>query len=294
MRAAVRLAGPVAPELLAELRHSLWNADGVWGRGMGAERAFVRAVVAALVVLLTGTAVAVPVAWPVTAGVVAFLLVVVLLAKGQGNAGLRDAALLSACLWALIRLPVIGIWPLPALGALVVVVLLRGARSTLLRWREWLRVGSISRGDWLLCTVIVVFTAAALITWQQWTGGALPPTYGALLDSVPRPAGIVGILLFLVVNGLVEDSVWSGVLVTASMKTLPAPLAVLITAASFGLAHLHGVPDGPIGVAMVVVWGVVLAVLRLRTRGMLATYLAHILADATIVALLVPTVLQSQ
>jgi membrane protease YdiL (CAAX protease family) len=224
----------------------------------------------------------------------AFLLVVVILAKGQGNTGLRDAALLSGCLWILIRLPVIGIWPLPALGAVVAVVLLRGPRSTTLRWRRWLRVGSISRGDWLLCGVIVVFTAAALVTWQRWTGGALPATYGALLESVPRPAGIVGIFLFLVVNGLVEDSVWSGVLMTASTGPLPAPLAVLTTAASFGLAHLHGVPDGPIGVAMVVVWGVVLAVLRLRTRGMLATYAAHILADATIVALLVPSVLQSK
>lgn len=266
----------------------------MWGRGASTEPATMRAIVIALVVLLTGTAVAVPVPWPVTAGVVAFLLVIVLLAKGQGNAGLRDAALLGACLWILIRLPDIGTWPLPALGALVVVVLLRGPRSTVLRWRRWFTVGSISRRDWLLCAVIVVFTAAALITWQHWTGGALPPIYGALLDSVPRPAGIVGILLFLVINGLVEDSVWSGVLMTALTGTLPAPLAVLTTAASFGLAHLHGVPDGPIGVAMVVVWGVVLALLRLRTRGMLATYAAHIFADATIVALLVPTVLQSK
>lgn len=266
----------------------------MWGRGVSTEPSTGRAIVTALVVLLTGTAVAVPVAWPVTVGVVAFLLGVVVLAKGQGHIGLRDAALLSACLCILIRLPVFGIWPLPALGALVVVVLLRGARSTVLRWRRWFRVGSISRGDWLLCAMIVVITAAALVAWQYWTGGALPPTYRALLDSVPRPIGIVGILLFLVIKGLVEDSVWSGVVMTASTETLPAPLAVLTTAASFGLAHLHGVPDGPIGVAMVVVWGVVLAGLRLRTRGMLATYLAHILADATIVALLVPTVLQSK
>lgn len=37
-------------------------------------------------------------------------------------------------------------------------------------------------------------------------------------------------------------------------------------------------------------WGLLLTTLRLRTGGMLATYLAHVCADAVIVAMLLPAV----
>ena len=37
------------------------------------------------------------------------------------------------------------------------------------------------------------------------------------------------------------------------------------------------------------VWGLLLGVLRLRSRGLLAPYVTHIAADATIVVLMLPT-----
>lgn len=60
-----------------------------------------------------------------------------------------------------------------------------------------------------------------------------------------------------------------------------------MTAASFGLTHLNGVPGGVVDVLTATSWGRV-GVLRLRTKGTLATYLAHVFADATIIALLIP------
>lgn len=251
------------------------------------------ALVTATVILLAGAAVAWPVAWPIAAIVVAFLLTVALWANLRDDLALRDAAVLSAALWILIRVPVAGIWPLPAALALVVVIVLTGPRGTLSRWRKWFRVGTIGPSTWLLCAVIVVLTAVALLVWQRTTGGGLSSTYTGLIDSVPTPFAIAGVFLFLVVNGAVEDSVWSGVLLTAARATMPAPVAIAVTAVSFGIAHLDGVPNGPIGVVMVVAWGIVLSILRLRTGGMLATYIAHVLADATIVALLVPSLLST-
>ena len=263
-------------------------------QGDGTKMPVTPAIITATVILLTGAAVAGPVVWPLAAIVVALLLTVALWAKRRDDLTLRDAAALSAGLWILIRVPVVGIWPLPAALALVIVIVLTGPRATLSRWRKWFRVGSIGPSTWLLCAVIVVLTAVALLVWQRVTGGGLPSTYTGLIDTVPTPVAIAGIFLFLVVNGAVEDSVWSGVLMTAARETLPAPVAIAVTALSFGIAHLGGVPNGPIGVLMVVAWGIVLAILRLRTGGMLATYIAHVLADATIVALLVPSVLATK
>lgn len=251
------------------------------------------AIITATVILLTGAAVAWEVVWPLAAIVVAFLLTVALWANRRDDLALRDAAVLSAAVWILIRVPVVGIWPLPAALALVVVIVLTGPRGTLSRWRKWFRVGAIGPSTWLLCAVIVVLTGAALLVWQRVTHGDLPSTYTGLIDSVPTPVAIAGIFLFLVVNGAAEDSVWSGVLMTAARGTMPAPVAIAVTALSFGIAHLDGVPNGLIGVVMVVAWGIVLTILRLRTGGMLATYIAHVLADATIVTLLVPSVLST-
>ncbi|SDO58418.1 CAAX protease self-immunity [Cryobacterium flavum] len=264
------------------------------GHGDGTKLPMTPALIAATVILLAGAAVAWPVGWPIAAVVVVFLLTVTLWANRRDDLALRDAAALSAALWILIRLPVVGIWPLPAALALVAVIVLTGPRGTLSRWRKWFRVGTIGPSTRLLCAVIVVLTAVALLVWQQSTDGGLPSTYTGLIDSVPTPVAIAGIFLFLVVNGAVEDSVWSGVLLTAARGTMPAPVAIAVTVLSFGIAHLDGVPNGPIGVVMVIAWGIVLSLLRLRTGGMLATYIAHVLADATIVALLVPSLLSTK
>ena len=70
---------------------------------------------------------------------------------------------------------------------------------------------------------------------------------------------------------------------------LGLPAAVVLQALAFGVLHLHGVPNGPVGMVMAGVWGLLLGVLRLRSRGLLAPYVTHIAADATIVVLMLPT-----
>ncbi len=64
-----------------------------------------------------------------------------------------------------------------------------------------------------------------------------------------------------------------------------------MTALAFGLAHFNGVPSGLAGIILAATWALMLAYLRMRTGGMLATYLAHVVADATIVAVLIPPLL---
>jgi membrane protease YdiL (CAAX protease family) len=58
--------------------------------------------------------------------------------------------------------------------------------------------------------------------------------------------------------------------------------AILVQAAAFGFAHLHGFPSGWVGALLAGGWGLLLGVLRHTSRGMAALYLAHIAADCTI------------
>ena len=87
------------------------------------------------------------------------------------------------------------------------------------------------------------------------------------------------------------DVIFFGEALATAEDGLTPWVAQIAIATSFGLAHLYGIPNGWIGISMAATWGFVLARLRLKTRGMLATYVTHVCADATIVAMLLPAVL---
>jgi hypothetical protein len=55
----------------------------------------------------------------------------------------------------------------------------------------------------------------------------------------------------------------------------------------FAVHYATGFPNGIIGYLMVLVYGTMLGYLRMRTKGILAPYVAHVIADATIAMLLV-------
>jgi len=62
--------------------------------------------------------------------------------------------------------------------------------------------------------------------------------------------------------------------------------AVALQAVSYGLQHTQGFPSGPLGVTLATIYGLVLGVVRLKANGLLAPWLAHVVADLTIIALI--------
>lgn len=212
------------------------------------------------------------------------------LARGWADPRLLDAAILIGLIWAIGVIPVVGVWPIGPGLALALAALLAWRQARLPGWRDWLRVGEVDTVAWLLCGLTALVSVVGLLAWQRLFSGTLPADYAYAARSVPVWAAGLGGLGFLIINGVVEDMVFFGVLLTAATSNL-GRTAIPLAALAFGVAHLNGVPSGVVGAVMAGCWGLILAYLRHRTGGMLATYLAHLVADTTIIAVLLPLAL---
>ena len=85
-------------------------------------------------------------------------------------------------------------------------------------------------------------------------------------------------------NAFAEEVVYRGVMQEALSRVFKQKSIVLVLQAStFAAIHFAvGFPNGFLGYLMVFVYGFVLGYLRVRTNGMLAPYLAHVIADLAI------------
>ena len=101
-----------------------------------------------------------------------------------------------------------------------------------------------------------------------------------LLGSVAVTA-----VTFSVVNPIIEEIVFRGILYQAFTAYWSWHVAAVATSVVFGAGHVGGYPPGVIGGVLAGVYGLALAVLRHRSNGMLLVILVHAVADATIMVL---------
>lgn len=144
-----------------------------------------------------------------------------------------------------------------------------------------LRLGDVPAGETLVCALV---TPGALAGWVLlWS-----PDLRDITDAIPRvsaPVLLTGAVAFAGLNALFEEWIWRGVIQSRLAAIFPVWAAIAVQAASFGAAHAHGFPRGPTGVLLAGAWGAMLGVLRLRSRGLLAPVVAHVVADSTIAAI---------
>ena len=225
----------------------------------------------------------------VTVGAAVVLAVLTTMALRSSSPAAVDVMVLTDLLYLAVSIDVLGLWPLPAAAAVVAAWALarRSPRAEL--WRSWLRRGhSTAEAPWLVLATVAV-TAIALVAWQRGFDGVLPATYLDAADGRSVWFILVAGVGFALVNAAVEEAIFRGVLQT-SLDRLVGPLvAIVIQAGAFGLLHVVGIPTGWVGAVMAGTWGALLGVLRYRTQGMLAPYLAHVAADLTIVGIMLPT-----
>jgi membrane protease YdiL (CAAX protease family) len=182
------------------------------------------------------------------------------------------------------------LWPLPAFMAAAFLWVF--ARSTVRQGSPlpFLRTGVLDAKAHGLIVASAAVAGLALIAWFS----IAHPDYGAvravLFPPVSTPLLLLGVVLFSAVNGAFEEVAYRGVLLDALDAALgPGVAAVVLQALPFGALHIAGFPRGAAGVALAAIFGVMMGTVRRQTRGLLAPWLAHILADTVIGAILIAT-----
>lgn len=130
-------------------------------------------------------------------------------------------------------------------------------------------------------------TPFALTAWLVLLKPDISNILGSSLLDVPFAVLVVGAVVFAVLNATLEELIFRGVLQHALTPLFGVRVAVFVQAVSFGAQHVHGFPRGMVGMLLAGTWGLMLGALRLRSGGMLAPILAHVIADATIALLVI-------
>jgi len=186
-------------------------------------------------------------------------------------------AVLAACLLAAILTGLL--WQPVMILALAAFALVARAVPGLRRTGAPLRAGRVPVPGTLACAAV---TPVGLLAWHVLARPDLSDVVDAYVPAVPLALLLLGGVLFALVNAALEEVIWRGLLQDDLGALLGPAAAVAVQGASFGLAHAHGVPRGLAGVVLAGGWGVLLGWLRLRSGGLLAPILAHVVADATI------------
>jgi membrane protease YdiL (CAAX protease family) len=180
------------------------------------------------------------------------------------------------------------LWPLPAFVATAGLMLLARVRGD--GRLPFLRRGVLDRKAYGLIVASAVVAGLALVAWFTLAHPDYSAIRAALFPPVPTPLLLVGVVLFAAVNGALEEVAYRGVLLDALDAVLGAGVApIVIQAFAFGAMHFGGFPRGAAGVALATIFGLMMGTIRRSSRGLLAPWLAHILADVVIGTILIVT-----
>lgn len=194
-----------------------------------------------------------------------------------GSHGLIFAGLLIGAS----AIPSLQVWPVPwvaAIGAYFgLVALVPSLKTTAGR----MQFGRLTPAT-LSATVVIAISSWVVLTAFQKIAQPDLSNYSGLLP-VRAMGGIVSAgIIFSVLNALLEEIAFRVVLFEAVERERGTRVAVVVTAALFGLGHLHGYPPGVPGALLAGVFGLALGWLRAFTGGIGLPVAAHIAADATI------------
>lgn len=197
----------------------------------------------------------------------------------------RVISLLTVATVGLTVIPIPGIWPLGQLGILAPALIWYIAYGRHQHDGEaWIRWGTL---DILSIVVIAAMAAVALPTWVVVMKPDLSQEI-AMLPSLPVPVLVMAGVSFAVVNAILEELAFRGLLQGALHRSIDAAwLAIGLQAMAFGFMHWHGVPSGPMGAALAGVWAIFLGMARFRSKGLFTPIIAHIVADAVIFSIIV-------
>ncbi len=150
----------------------------------------------------------------------------------------------------------------------------------------WLRAGRLSSASIVATVAVMGLTVLALVLFHT----IVNPDVHGYRTAIPFDAlggVIMAGVIFTIVNATLEELVFRGILFDALESQWGVWVTLIATAMLFGLGHLRGYPSGVVGACLAAVFGFAMGVLRLWSGGLILPIVAHMVADATIYAILV-------
>jgi hypothetical protein len=179
------------------------------------------------------------------------------------------------------------VWPFHLLAPLIAYAAVVCILPVLRNSTNWLKTGTIDPGIVRLIVAVSLLSGIALVGWVILSNADMR-TYLEVMPEFPIWCYPLAGLFFAILNATMEEAVFRGVFMDALDRALgDGHASVGIQATLFGAYHyLDGFPNGASGLALALIYGILLGVLRRLSRGMLAPLMAHIAADLVIFAIL--------
>jgi membrane protease YdiL (CAAX protease family) len=203
---------------------------------------------------------------------------------------------LLALIWIFVVgfIPHFQLWPLNLLAPLIVYGMVVVLTPHLRRSVGWLRAGHFGPDVRLIVIATVIVSSVALVFWTVFSKPDVQ-RHLALVPEMPfwiYPLAAIG---FASINAAMEEIVFRGIMMEALDSALGETYrSVGVQAVSFAALHyLAGFPNGVLGFLMAFVYGIMLGVVRWRSKGLLAPWVAHVVADITIFATLAVILVQT-
>ena len=184
-------------------------------------------------------------------------------------------------------------WPLPGLVGVAAYLLVRRLPDETTdeearRQPSGLAWGRLEVAEiWMAAGVVLTSVSVLLVFFR-----VAPPRIGtgaSFLTILSPWSLVIAGVAFAVVNAFVEELLFRGAVLHHLGRALGSWTAVVVQALAFGMLHLNGYPYGRVGVGLAFVYGMLLGALRLRSGGLLAPWIAHVLTDIVIFVLIVKT-----
>jgi uncharacterized protein len=178
-------------------------------------------------------------------------------------------------------------WPAPVVVAIAIYAAIVLPSPKLRRSIRWIKLGVFNREIIILVIITVLLSSAALFMWYK----IAQPDSGIFRDMVPQmPVYLLPFagLFFAMFNAFAEETIYRGVMMNALDRALgEGYISVVIQGLSFGIMHIEGFPRGISGVILASIYGIMLGLIRRKSVGMFAPWLAHVFADITIFSIIV-------
>ncbi|MFO0701170.1 MAG: type II CAAX endopeptidase family protein [Nitrospira sp.] len=151
---------------------------------------------------------------------------------------------------------------------------------------------TVGKVPWWPTALCAAVAPIALVSWVL----LMNPNIDDLIQPISRfslPLLLAGSVVFVLLNAIGEELIWRGVFQMSLRTLFGSYAAIILQGLSFGVQHANGFPRGIVGVCLAFLWGLLQGWLRDRSGGLLAPMIAHIVADTSIVIIVLMLLIRS-